>query len=288
MRKVAFQGELGAYSHMACTRVFPEHEALPCRSFREALRAVSSQQADVCLVPTENSVAGRVAELHRLLPEMTLHMVAEHFQPIRHTLMTRPGVSVKTVKEAWSHPQALAQCRKTLETMGITPITHPDTAGSARLLRDSTETTVGVIASEHAADIYGLQVVADNLQDQDHNMTRFIALRNSPLAVETTRNIPSVTSLIFRLRSVPAALYKALGGFATNGINLTRIESYLERGSFEAACFFVDAEGHWEDASMQQAMDELRFYCEDDGIQWLGTYPAHPLRKSRMIPREGT
>jgi len=201
--------------------------------------------------------------------------------------MTRPGVPVEAIKEVWSHPQALAQCRKTLEAMAITPIAHSDTAGSARLLRDSTENQVGVIASELAAEIYGLQVVAEQMQDQGHNMTRFIALRKAPLSVEATQAIPAVTSLIFRLRSVPAALYKALGGFATNGINLTRIESYLERGSFEAACFFVDAEGHWDAPSMQQAMDELRFYCEDDGIQWLGTYPAHPLRKSRMIPRKG-
>lgn len=282
METVAFQGEPGAYSHLACTRVLPNYRVLPCPSFRAALLAVSTGEASVAMVPTENSVAGRVADIHRLLPEAELHIIGEHFQPIHHVLMGAKESSLASIKDVKSHPQALAQCRKTLETMKLNPVTHSDTAGAARELAQTKDPKTAVIASELAAQTYGLSVLQTGMQDKSHNMTRFLLLSRTPLPAHYDPECSYVTSIVFHLRSVPAALYKALGGFATNGINLTKIESYLDGGSFEAARFYVDAESHTEGEAMKLALEELDFYCEKGGIQILGTYPSHPLRRSRM------
>ncbi len=279
---ISFQGELGAYSHLACSNVYPESEVIPCPSFAGALACVTSGRAEKCLVPVENSVAGRVGGLHRLMPDANLFVTGEYFQPIHHVLMAAPGANIEDLREVWSHPQALAQCRKTLERMNLTPVAHADTAGAARQLAEEQLNYVGVIASEMAAKTYGLKSIETHVEDSSHNMTRFLILGKHPLPHDQVSSAKAVTSFIFRLRSVPAALYKALGGFATSGINLTRIESYLEGGSFEAARFYIDAEGHVTSPSMKLALDELKFFCEEDGIQWLGTYPAHPLRHTRM------
>ena len=281
MTTISFQGEAGAYSHLACSHIFPEAEFIACPSFADALNSVSNGQSEKCVVPVENSVAGRVGGLHRLIPEANLYVVGEYFQPIRHVLMASPGSQLSDLREVWSHPQALAQCRKTLECMELTPLSHPDTAGAARQLSQEELPHVGVIASEMAARAYGLDIIQSQMEDSSHNMTRFLILAREPLPGTSVNSSDAVTSLLFRLRSVPAALYKALGGFATNGINLTRIESYLEGGSFEAARFYIDAEGHWEEPAMKLAVEELRFFCETDGVQWLGTYPAHPMRQIR-------
>ena len=273
MRTIAFQGEPGAYSHAALHQLFPSASALPCLSFQEALAAVSQNRADACVLPIENSVAGRVAELHRLLPDTSLYITGEYFHPIDHMLLALPGTSLPQIQEVWSHPQALAQCRHALEELGVQPIAHRDTAGAAKLLKEENLNRVAVLASRKAAEIYGLDVLASSLQDRSHNATRFIVLEREQPRRDPESAEQFVTTLLFQLRSVPAALYKALGGFATNGVNLTRIESHLHGGSFAAAQFFIDAEGHPEEVGMQRALEELRFFCEEDGVRILGTYP---------------
>ena len=273
MKCIAFQGELGAYSHAALHRLFPSSTALPCVSFQDALDAVTHGTADACVLPIENSVAGRVAELHRLLPDTSLFITGEYFHPIDHMLLALPHTRLDEIQEVWSHPQALAQCRHGLEKMDLKPVAYADTAGAAKLLTEQGMRHVAVLASRKAAEIYGLEVLVSSVQDRSHNATRFIVLERERRTSEDHKDSGFVTTLLFRLRSVPAALYKALGGFATNGINLTRIESHLHGGSFAAAQFFIDAEGHPDELAMQRALEELRFFCEEDGVRILGTYP---------------
>ena len=271
---IAFQGVLGAYSHMACQAHRPDLTPLPCASFSEMIAAVQDGGADCAMVPVENSTAGRVADIHHLLPESGLFIISEHYQPVAHKLLGIKGAQLSDITEVHSHEQGLAQCRLTLHKMGIKPVIHSDTAGAAKDIAAHGERHVGAIASALAGEIYGLDTVQDSITDKLTNTTRFLVMsREHTVPKEITA--PAMTTIIFEVRSVPAVLYKALGGFATNGINLTKLESYMLDGSMNAARFYVDCEGHPETASMKLALEELQFYCTDGGIRILGTYPTN-------------
>ena len=271
---IAFQGVLGAYSHMACQAHRPDLTPLPCASFSEMIAAVQDGGADCAMVPVENSTAGRVADIHHLLPESGLFIISEHYQPVAHKLLGIKGAQLSDITEVHSHEQGLAQCRLTLHRMGIKPVIHSDTAGAAKDIAARGERHVGAIASALAGEIYGLDTVQDSITDKLTNTTRFLVMsREHTVPKEITA--PAMTTIIFEVRSVPAVLYKALGGFATNGINLTKLESYMLDGSMNAARFYVDCEGHPETASMKLALEELQFYCTDGGIRILGTYPTN-------------
>ena len=271
---IAFQGVLGAYSHMACQAHRPDLTPLPCASFSEMISAVQDGGADCAMVPVENSTAGRVADIHHLLPESGLFIISEHYQPVAHKLLGIKGAQLSDITEVQSHEQGLAQCRLTLHKMGIKPVIHSDTAGAAKDIAARGERHVGAIASALAGEIYGLDTVQDSITDKLTNTTRFLVMsREHTVPKEITA--PAMTTIIFEVRSVPAVLYKALGGFATNGINLTKLESYMLDGSMNAARFYVDCEGHPETASMKLALEELQFYCTDGGIRILGTYPTN-------------
>ena len=271
---IAFQGVLGAYSHMACQAHRPDLTPLPCASFSEMIAAVQDGGADCAMVPVENSTAGRVADIHHLLPESGLFIISEHYQPVAHKLLGIKGAQLSDITEVHSHEQGLAQCRLTLHKMGIKPVIHSDTAGAAKDIAARGERHVGAIASALAGEIYGLDTVQDSITDKLTNTTRFLVMsREHTVPKEITA--AAMTTIIFEVRSVPAVLYKALGGFATNGINLTKLESYMLDGSMNAARFYVDCEGHPETASMKLALEELQFYCTDGGIRILGTYPTN-------------
>jgi prephenate dehydratase len=274
INNIAFQGVLGAYSHMACQAHRPDLTPLPCASFSEMIAAVQDGGADCAMVPVENSTAGRVADIHHLLPESGLFIISEHYQPVAHKLLGIKGAQLSDITEVHSHEQGLAQCRLTLHKMGIKPVIHSDTAGAAKDIAARGERHVGAIASALAGEIYGLDTVQDSITDKLTNTTRFLVMsREHTVPKEITA--PAMTTIIFEVRSVPAVLYKALGGFATNGINLTKLESYMLDGSMNAARFYVDCEGHPETASMKLALEELQFYCTDGGIRILGTYPTN-------------
>lgn len=268
---IAFQGVLGAYSHMACQAHCPDLTPLPCASFSDMIAMVQDGGADCAMVPVENSTAGRVADIHHLLPESGLFIIAEHYQPVAHKLLGIKGAQLSDITEVYSHEQGLAQCRLTLQKMGIKPVIHSDTAGAAKDIAARGERHVGAIASALAGDIYGLDTVQDTITDKVTNTTRFLIMSRERVVPQDV-TAPAMTTIIFEVRSVPAVLYKALGGFATNGINLTKLESYMLDGSMNAARFYVDCEGHPETDSMKLALEELQFYCTDGGIRILGTY----------------
>jgi prephenate dehydratase len=268
---IAFQGVLGAYSHMACQAHCPDLTPLPCASFSDMIAMVQDGGADCAMVPVENSTAGRVADIHHLLPESGLFIIAEHYQPVAHKLLGIKGAQLSDITEVHSHEQGLAQCRLTLQKMGIKPVIHSDTAGAAKDIAARGERHVGAIASALAGDIYGLDTVQNTITDKVTNTTRFLIMSRERVVPQDV-TAPAMTTIIFEVRSVPAVLYKALGGFATNGINLTKLESYMLDGSMNAARFYVDCEGHPETASMKLALEELQFYCTDGGIRILGTY----------------
>ena len=283
-KKVAFQGALGAYSHMACRAVMPDAEALPYPSFEDMLAAVQQGDADCAMVPVENSIAGRVADIHHLLPGSGLYITGEHFQRVNHHLLAPRGATLEGLVEVHSHAQGLAQCRERLHRLGLTPIMHSDTAGAAKDVAARGDKHIGAIASRLAGEIYDLDVLIESAEDAEHNTTRFLIMERD--AVTPTHKAASdmamVTTIVFSLRSVPAALYKALGGFATNGINLTKLESYIRPGFHESAQFYMDVDGHIDDPAMQNAMEELHFYCQKDAVHVLGTYPASGLRGRDM------
>ena len=268
---IAFQGVLGAYSHMACQAHCPDLTPLPCASFSDMIAMVQDGGADCAMVPVENSTAGRVADIHHLLPESGLFIIAEHYQPVAHKLLGIKGAQLSDITEVHSHEQGLAQCRLTLQKMGIKPVIHSDTAGAAKDIAARGERHVGAIASALAGNIYGLDTVQDTITDKVTNTTRFLIMSRERVVPQDV-TAPAMTTIIFEVRSVPAVLYKALGGFATNGINLTKLESYMLDGSMNAARFYVDCEGHPETDSMKLALEELQFYCTDGGIRILGTY----------------
>ncbi len=273
---IAFQGEPGANSDMACHAAFPDMTTLPCPTFESAMGAVQAGKAELAIIPVENSIAGRVADLHSLLPHTRLKIVAEHFQRVEHCLVALPGVALKDVKTAKSHVQALSQCRNFLKKHGIAPLVHADTAGAAKQVAEEGDRSVGAIASSLAARIYGLKVLARNIEDADHNTTRMLVFSREE-ATPDWRSVRCMTAFLFRVKSVPAALYKALGGFATNGVNIVKLESYLSGAHFEQAQFYAEVEGHPEQRGLELAMDELRFFSEE--LKMLGTFAANPFRR---------
>jgi prephenate dehydratase len=273
--RVAYQGEPGANSHLACVEVFPGHEVLPCPTFEDAIAAVKTQEARYAMIPIENSVAGRVADIHHLLPDAGLFIVGEHFLRVRHQLMALPGATLDTIKSVLSHTQALGQCRNTLRRLGLKPVPEADTAGSARIVSQQKDLSLAAIASSLAAEIYGLKILKCDIEDEAHNTTRFVILAAEPDDAEPDEG-PFVTTFIFRVRNVPAALYKALGGFATNGVNMTKLESYQLNGAFTATMFYADIEGHPAHRPVRLALEELSFFSSE--LKVLGTYRASPYR----------
>ena len=275
--KIAFQGVPGAYSHMACQAVKPDMDAVACASFEDMLSAVQDGRAALAMVPVENSTAGRVADIHHLLPESGLHIIGEHFQRVNHHLLALRGSQLDKLKTVHSHAQGLAQCRQHIRKLGLTPIMHADTAGAAKDVAAMGDPTVAAVASRLAAEIYDLDIMIDSLEDDKKNTTRFLIMAADPI-IPKISDVPMITTLVFKLRSVPAALYKALGGFATNSINLTKLESYMRPGVSERVQFYMDVEGHIDAPAMVHAMEELRFYCMKDEVKVLGTYAASPDR----------
>ena len=272
---IAFQGLPGAYSHLACRHVFPDMYAKPSQTFEDMFAAVSSGRAKYAMTPIENSVAGRVADIHRLMPDSGLYIVREHFMRVNHHLLVPEGASLKTIKIVRSHVHALSQCRSIIRKLGLRAIVHADTAGSAQELAGHGDVAEAAIASSLAGEIYGLKSLKANIEDADHNTTRFLVLARRPVKHKRGSG-KLVTSFVFRVRNVPAALYKALGGFATNGINMTKLESYMVGGSFNATQFYADVDGHPEDRNLKLALEELAFFSHE--VRILGTYPADPFR----------
>lgn len=271
---ITFQGRPGAYSDLACQAVYPGWETLACTTFDDAFTAVHDKRAELAMIPVENSTVGRVADIHHLLPEGHLHIIGEHYQPVEHHLLALPGAHLADIKTAHSHAQALAQCRGFLKKHGITPVVKNDTAGAASELKALGDKTAAAIASSLAGKIYGLESLAANINDQTGNTTRFLIMSREAKTPPKTEKC--ITTFIFKVRSVPAALYKALGGFASNGVNLTKLESYIVDNRFTAAQFYVDVEGHPENDDMKHAFDELRFFAAETKV--LGVYPAHSFR----------
>jgi prephenate dehydratase len=283
-KRIAYQGEPGANSHLACMEAYPDHEAVACATFEDALAAVSSGDVALAMIPIENSVAGRVADIHHLLPNAGLYIVAEYFLPIRFQLMAPKGAKLDSIKDVYSHVHALGQCRKILRKLGTTAHVAADTAGAARQVSEWGDATRAALAPRLAAKLYSLDILAENVEDEAHNTTRFVVLAREPDDADEG-NGPVITTFIFRVRNVPAALYKALGGFATNGVNMTKIESYQTEGTFNASTFFADIEGHLSDTPVRLALEELSFFSSE--LKILGTYPASPYRieaSARLLP----
>ncbi len=272
---IAFQGEPGAYSHLACRQVFADMEAVPCRTFEEAFSVVEAGKIKYAMIPIENSLAGRVADNHYLLPRSRLHFIGEHFLRVNHHLLAPAGATLETLKQVFSHVEALGQCRDLVRELGIEARVHADTAGAARHVAELGDVSTGAIASELAGEIYGLQSLKVGVEDAGHNTTRFAIMAREAVEPDPADG-PTMTSFIFQVRNVPAALYKALGGFATNGINMTKLESYQLGGSFNASQFYADIEGHPAQRGVQLALEELGFFTHE--IKILGVYPRHPFR----------
>ena len=274
-QKIAYQGEPGANSHIACLEVRPDFEPMPCRTFEDAFQAVKDGAAKLAMIPIDNSVAGRVADIHHLMPASNLSIIGEHFLPIHFHLLAVPGAKLSELKTVHSHVHALGQCRKMIKAQGLTPIVAIDTAGAARELSETKNKTDSALATALAGELYGLEPLLKNVEDEAHNTTRFIIL-STERQDAAAGNGPVMTSLVFRVRNVPAALYKAMGGFATNGVNMTKLESYQIEGQFSATQFYADIEGHPEDRPVRLALEELAFFSSYTQI--LGTYPASPVR----------
>ena len=267
---IAFQGEPGAYSHEACRQTRPELTPLPCRTFEDVIEAVRSGQAEQAMLPVENSTYGRVADIHRLLPESGLHIVDEAFVRVHINLLGVPGAKLEDVKEAYSHLVLLPQCASFLREHGIEGRVSPDNARAAREVAEAGIVSQGALASELAAEVYGLDVLARHIEDAEHNTTRFLVMAPEPDM--SRRGDAMMTTFVFRVRNIPAALYKAMGGFATNGVNMTKLESYMVNGSFTATQFYADIDGHPEDRAVQLALEELEYFTSE--LHILGTYPA--------------
>ncbi|MFM9973839.1 MAG: prephenate dehydratase [Beijerinckiaceae bacterium] len=275
MQKISFQGEPGANSHIACQQTFPEMEPLPCPTFEDAFAAVQEGKAALAMIPIENSIAGRVADIHHLLPTSGLNIIGEHFLPIHFQLMAIPGASLSTIKHVYSHVHALGQCRKIIRKLGLKAHVTGDTAGSAREVSEWQDMTKASLAPRLAGPIYGLDILAEDVEDEASNTTRFVILSKKPKQPKRD-GAPLVTSFVFRVRNVPAALYKAMGGFATNGVNMSKLESYMVEGQFTATQFYAEVDGHPDDAGLQHALEELAFFSKE--IKIIGVYPAHPYR----------
>jgi len=273
---ISFQGEPGANSHTACEQACPDWQVLPCPTFEDAFAAVQDGQAGLAMIPIENSIAGRVADIHHLLPTSGLHIIGEHFLPIHFQLMAIPEANLGTIKSVYSHVHALGQCRKIIRKLGLKANVAGDTAGSARQVAEWADPTRASLAPRMAAKIYGLKILAEDVEDEAHNTTRFVILSKAPQWAPAGQG-PTVTSFVFRVRNLPAALYKALGGFATNGINMTKLESYMLEGEFLATQFYAEVDGHPEDLNLKRALEELEFFSRE--LRILGVYPADPFRE---------
>jgi prephenate dehydratase len=275
---IAFQGVLGAYSDLACRAAYPGMTTLPCESFEAAIEAVKEGRATLAMLPCENSLAGRVPDIHHLLPRSGLFVVGEQFQRVEHCLLGVKGAALADLKRAHSHTVALGQVRRILRRMGLTPVVEADTAGAAQLVAQWGKREEAAIASSLAAEIYGLEILQANIEDEAHNTTRFYVM--APRAVIPDAAAPNLmTTFVFRVRNVPAALYKALGGFATNGVNMTKLESYMINGEFAATQFMCDVDGHPEQPPLRRALEELQFFSSE--VRVLGVYPAASFRLSR-------
>ena len=273
--RIAFQGTLGANSHIACRQVYPDMQPLPCATFEDSFAAVREGGARLAMIPIDNSVAGRVADIHHLLPHSGLYIIGEHFQRVEHCLLGTADAEIGDLKEIHSHIHALDQCRNLIAELSVVPAIHFDTAGAARDVAQWGDKAKCAIASSLAAEIYGLKILRDQIEDADHNTTRFIIMGPEHLT-PAAGSRKTITSFVFRVRSVPAALYKALGGFATNNINITKLESYIIDGAFTVAQFYADVEGHPDEQAMKWAFEELDFFTTEWTL--LGTYPASPFR----------
>ena len=272
---IAFQGLPGAYSDLACRAAQPTMTTLPCPSFEDAFAAVRNGDARLAMIPIENSLAGRVADIHHLLPEAGLHIIGEHFQRVNHCLMAPKGATIAGLKSVWSHVQALSQCRNFVKQHGLKPVVRADTAGSAQEVAGLGDKSIAAVASSLAAEIYGLEILATDIEDAEHNTPRMVVMARDPIDPDPATG-PVITSFVFRVRSVPAALYKALGGFATNGVNITKLESYMIDGNFTVAQFYADIDGHPDQRSVRLALEELSFFSRE--VRILGVYPANPFR----------
>jgi prephenate dehydratase len=273
---IAFQGALGAYSDLACRQVFPRMTTLPCAAFEDVIAAVRQGRARLAMLPIENSVAGRVADIHHLMPESGLHIIGEHFQRVNHHLLAPPGASLKSLKAVRSHVHALSQCRMLIRKLRLKAIVAADTAGAAAEVAERGDLSEAAIASELAGETYGLVSLKRNIEDAEHNTTRFLIMAREPKEARHGAGLV-VTTFVFRVRNVPAALYKALGGFATNGVNMTKLESYMLAGRFTATQFYADVEAHPQDRPLALALEELRFFSRE--VKILGVYPGHPYRR---------
>ncbi len=276
MNRVAYQGTGGAYSHMACTQVFPDWEHLACEDFLSAFDLVQKGFAERAMIPLENSTAGRVEEIYRLIPRTQLFITREHFEPVNHCLLARPGARLEDIRSVSSHPQALAQCHQRLVNLGIKAVAAVDTAGAAKALAASQSNDRGAIASRLAAELYGLEILQENFQDVMGNTTRFLVFSREQEHEQPQPQVRYITSLIFAVRNIPAALYKALGGFATNGVNMIKLESYMDGGTMEASHFHLDIHGHPADMPVANAIEELSYFARE--VRLLGSYPAHGYR----------
>ncbi|MFN3765916.1 MAG: prephenate dehydratase [Aliihoeflea sp.] len=275
--RIAFQGEPGANSDTACRNMFPSMEPMPCATFEDAFNAVESGAAELAMIPIENTIAGRVADIHHLLPESSLHIVGEYFLPIHFQLMVLPGVKIDEIKSVHSHIHALGQCRNVIRKHKWKPVIAGDTAGAARQVAEEGDGTAAALAPVLAAELYGLDIVAENVEDTDNNVTRFVVLaKEESWAPRKSADDLMMTTFIFRVHNIPAALYKAMGGFATNGVNMTKLESYQLGGTFFASQFYADIEGHPDDANVAQALKELDFFSRE--VRVLGVYPAAQFR----------
>ncbi len=275
VRRIAYQGEPGANSHIVCQQHHPDAEAVACASFEDVFAAVTGGDADLAMIPIDNSIAGRVADIHHFLPTSGLHIVGEHFLRIQFMVMGVPGTTLETVRTVHSHVHALGQCRKIIGQHGWTPIVSGDTAGAAREIAEAADVTSAAIAPPLSAEIYGLDILAADVEDEDHNTTRFVELSREPVRAPQGAG-PVVTTFIFNVRNLPAALYKALGGFATNGVNMTKLESYMVGGEFTATQFLAEVDGHPDDPHVARALEELGFFTTETRV--LGVYAADPFR----------
>lgn len=273
---IAFQGSAGAYSDLACRSAFPDMETLPCASFDDAFIAVRDARADYAMIPVDNTIAGRVADVHRLIPDGGLYIIAEHFEPINHCLIGVKGANTNTIKHVYSHVHALPQCKNIINKLSLIPHVKADTAGAAAEVAELNDITIAAIASSLAAKIYNLEIIAKDVQDTEKNVTRFLVFSREMEIPVSHDNV--ITSMFFRTRNIPASLYKALGGFATNGINLAKLESYVDP-HFQAAMFYADTEGHPDSKSLQLALDELSFFAAE--VKIIGSYKAHDFRMKR-------
>jgi prephenate dehydratase len=278
-RTIAFQGEPGANSHIACRQAYPDYEPLPCATFEDAFAAVRSGRAALGMIPIDNSVAGRVADIHHLMPASQLHIVAEWFLPVQHQLVAPKRATLRTLKTVESHVHALGQCRKMIRALGVKPIVAADTAGAAREVAEEGDVTRAALATKLAAKIYGLRILKKDVADSKHNTTRFVVLAREPKwASRKEKRV--ITTFMFQVRNIPAALYKALGGFATNGVNMTKLESYMVDGSFAATQFYADVQGHPKQRALELALEELEFVSQPKTLRILGVYPAHRFRET--------